>query len=1132
MKKIFSAVVLFAAVSIFGNPMSDKTILRFAAMPAAPVIDGKIGVDEWKYASTTFGGISPETGLMTRRQNDFRLGYDAKNIYVAITSETPLAPQPLTDADRVEFRFIAPGKQTPVVISFDSTGKGNIPAGVIVKNGIDVALMNSEQGKCWTAEVAIPLSVFGLTSIQDGEEWKFQMMRHWSSRKETGYFHNPKRNNEMATFIPDRNAMIVSFDGFGHHMYPATGNYNWTYRIENPHNFKAYVHSNSFRSGLNGAPTLDINNPDLLGSETRVRIGYSALLHPGKTEYFRLYMMAQFPGKARCLYSQIVDNTKERRPLYQRVMFWDTVLSQRAAVYQDEVGYPYLSSGFYPSYGNKLRVAATFNPKLPVGYAEINVRDSKGKVIHTFRKSNFGKALKDFEDQTVLPELPLGDYTVTMDTIALDGRKFSHTRTFSVRKFAWQGLNLGKDRVIIPPFKPLKYSSVFSKEVHSLQTGYKLGDGIWQEIYAEKENILAAPVQLFLDGKPVKADSIKLISAAKDQIVFETSSKMEKVKFVLRQDYDYDGFCKVTVTMIPDGTVKVKNFELRIPLKNKIVKYYSSLHGNRRRGQGKVDWSVPKGEGELNMSAFVHSKGRIQNYFWMGGEYKGLGWIIDTQKGFSLNRNTVPYRIVRKGDTLTYIMDIVNIPAEWKNSWSFEIGFIPTPVKPQNKRYRAISQPMYDYPTAEGSVAAGMMNVFQWPLDYSYDINQFPNGDDSYYRTILASRGKKVTEPQRKKYADDYIARNQEWILKHAPLTDLNVIWKKFYDRRVYGEDYFLMYHNPAYYSCRWREAEMYKAEWLPWDYPVDDAHNEYIACQTPEYIDKMLWEIKKQIDYGFDGMNFDCFPLGGGFNTVSMKAFREHPGSAPIISNANMLQTASAGINHVTNLFGWRELMKRTAHLLYVNNRLVFGVPWVEVHDTNVQPVCIASFCSTVITTECGSGGKSYFDRFPEGAVLGDIAGLQSGVVPRTIFSTSSGKISKAEQIKSLIAFSFAYGLMNHVDQGVTRGYKDYRIARDEVFSFGYGRPENRTIAFYDAEKQPITCNVKSIRTTQVIRPDGKALLMVGNTGDKVKVKFDFSGLKYGKYKITDVFTGKVLPSAEIEVQRHGYALLKIEKL
>ena len=157
--------------------------------------------------------------------------------------------------------------------------------------------------------------------------------------------------------------------------------------------------------------------------------------------------------------------------------------------------------------------------------------------------------------------------------------------------------------------------------------------------------------------------------------------------------------------------------------------------------------------------------------------------------------------------------------------------------------------------------------------------------------------------------------------------------------------------------------------------------------------------------------------------------------------------------------------------------------------------------------------------------------AGTQAGVVPRTIVSTHSSKLSRAEQVRSLISWSFANGMLNHTDQGVLKNQKDFAVMRDVIFGFGYGRPQNKTIAYYDKEKQPISCNAKSVRTTQVIRPDGKALLMIGNTGDKVKVKFDLSGLNYKSYKITDVFTGKPVESTELEMPRHGYALWKIEK-
>ena len=1126
-----AAASLFFAASAMGEKLSDETILRFAPMPEAPVIDGKITPEEWKFASTTFGGISPKTRLMTFRQNDFRIGYDAKNIYVAITSETPPPPQPMNSGDQVEFQFIPPGKTTPLIVKFDSTGKGKIPAGVKIANGFSFSPMNSEKTICWNAEAVIPLSVLGVKSIEDGKKWKFQMIRHWASQSETGYFHLPAKEGDMATFIPDKKALTVSFDGFGHNLYAATGNYTWIYRIETTLKHRVYVHSKSFRAGLDGAATLDINNPDLIGKSRKVRIGSSTRTIPGKTSYFQLYMMAQFPGKPRCLYSQIFDDAKPRQVLYQRTMFWDTNISRKAASFKDDSGYPFLNAAFYPSYGNKFRFAATFNKKLPIGYAEVKVKDTNGKVYYTFKKSSSGKALKDFEEQTALPNLPLGDYVVSLDTIALDGRKFFHKRTFSIRKFEWQGLDLGKERVIVPPFKPLKHNAD-AKEVHALLTGYKIGDGIWSKIYAEGENILAAPIQLFLDGKAVKTGKIKLVSAEKDRIVYELTSQVGRVKFQINQDYDYDGFCKLTVKVIPLGKVKVKSFELRIPLKNDLVKYYTSLRSSRKRSLGRPDWTIPAGQGELKLDAILRKKGRIEHYFWLGEEYKGLSWIIDTQRGFTVDKKTYPCKLIRKGNTITYVQQMVNVPAEWSKPWEFEMGFSPTPVKRQNKQFRTLSQWMYHYPVAKGSNNGGSMLVSQWPLLYFYNINELPQGDDSYYRKLMETRGKTVSNEERIKFGEAYIARHRDWIRKNRPLVEMSVFRRQVLDRRNFGLDYYLQYHNPAFYSYRWPEAEMYKAEWLPWDYPVDDAHNEYIAAQSSTYIDKMLWEILTQIRWGMDGMNFDCFALGGGHNSVSMKGFRDAPGRVPMVTNSNMLQIASPGYIPATNLFGWRELLKRTAHLLYTEKRLVFGVPWVELHSTNIQAVPVAAFCSTVITTECASGGNDYFDRFPRAAVLADIAGLQSGVVPRNIISTKSTKLSPEEQMRTMMGLCFAYGLMNHFDQGIMKGYTDYGTARDAIFSFGYGRPENQTIAFYDKETQPVTCNAKNIRTTQVIRPDGMALILVGNIGENVKAKFDLSGLNYGKYKITDVFTGKVLPTAEIEVQRHGYALLKIEKL
>ena len=163
----------------------------------------------------------------------------------------------------------------------------------------------------------------------------------------------------------------------------------------------------------------------------------------------------------------------------------------------------------------------------------------------------------------------------------------------------------------------------------------------------------------------------------------------------------------------------------------------------------------------------------------------------------------------------------------------------------------------------------------------------------------------------------------------------------------------------------------------------------------------------------------------------------------------------------------------------------------------------------------------------------MAETAGTQSGTIPRCIVSTRAPDATRAHEIaESLVGLSFAYGLLNHSDQGVIKGNKSYQLWRDYVFDFGYARPENKTILFYGQEKQPVTCAQDGILTTQVIRPDGKALVLIGSRNDiPVKASFDVSGLNYGKYRFTDLRTGKVIDTPELEIPKYSYGMLLIEK-
>ena len=68
----------------------------------------------------------------------------------------------------------------------------------------------------------------------------------------------------------------------------------------------------------------------------------------------------------------------------------------------------------------------------------------------------------------------------------------------------------------------------------------------------------------------------------------------------------------------------------------------------------------------------------------------------------------------------------------------------------------------------------------------------------------------------------------------------------------------------------------------------------------------------------------------------------------------------------------------------------------------------------------------------------------------------------------------------------------------------------------------------------TVLVHPDGQALLMIGNQGGAVKATFNLSGLGYDEFTVTDIYSGNALaanPKLVVNISRHGYALLKIEK-
>jgi hypothetical protein len=218
---------------------------------------------------------------------------------------------------------------------------------------------------------------------------------------------------------------------------------------------------------------------------------------------------------------------------------------------------------------------------------------------------------------------------------------------------------------------------------------------------------------------------------------------------------------------------------------------------------------------------------------------------------------------------------------------------------------------------------------------------------------------------------------------------------------------------------------------------------------------------------------------------------------------------------------------------MLYVDGKLKFGQPWVDLHSTLGLFLPGLSFATTTITWEGKGNAGEYQNRWTESNILADTIGTQAGIVPKIIVSTR-GK-DKENEAKTLLALMLGFGIMNIVDQGLV--YEPFfEKAWNIVYDFGWGDKDVNIYPFWGKEKQPVTHNGKNVRMTVVTRPPDRlhrTLLMIGNLGDAEKITLDASGLGLFKYTFKDAETYERYsssgPKCEVEIPKRGYKLIYV---
>lgn len=1087
--KIRVLILLVCGLAVWGEP----ALLRHPAMLQPPRIDGRFTPEEWRDAAGCYGTLRLGGSWLSRRQVRFYLAYDAENLYFACLSELPPEPLQLIARvheqggkvfldDAVELLLQPPSGEHVYQLIMNANGcalglrypvrHGGVSHEIYQswQPAFELASGRAEDG-WWVLEARLPLAELGVTALPWGEAWRLQMVRDWRQPDEQTPW-NPSRMfcdpAQMGIFIMDAEAPVVQFDG------PGAG------YLQGEIDVRCQLR-NAGAAPLALRGTLQIES-DAAPRQAEQQVA----LPPGESRDFRL-AYADTPHTARHLDLQVRDSGSGGKVYRRRQFSWEPAAgsgwmdpSESKAAEIDFAFYPY-----------QRRLKARIEHAGPVRFS---VKDGGGAPIGQPVTGAAGAA------EWELPQLAPGDYTLEGDT---GNARFQ--RTFTVQNFTWEHNTIGDGAVIVPPFRPLQ---VEGRQVSALLTAYRVRDGFWDEIMAQGENILAAPVQLLVNGEVAREHQVALPAAGGAQAEVRSELRLPGLRIDSRHEYDYDGMCKVTLRFAPDGELPVRHAAVEIPLRNGAAPLFHAVGNVMKRnpvgflpaGEGVVWHTLMAPEGRLGRINF-------RPYVWLGGIYRGLSWFAESDRGLSLDAEKPAMEIVRSGETLLLRVHLVTAPTVWQAPFELVMGFQATPVKPQPEGWRRMSSRR---PAPNAIPFATLAGPAIWGSGFLHTA-PYPAGHDYSMVEQLAAANRRTAHARR----DDVEA----FVLRHFSahtLEQQNFVRRHLERGRNWGKfcTWLVPYLNARTLHKEWESYPVYQDEWWCSDYRAN-SHDEYNVTPTRSYQDMMVYYARELVRHGLDGLYYDNIRDWPVSDTSTGPAWRRADGS----------------VQPYFDIFSMRALLKRSAVMLHQEGKgFLDGRPLLIAHMTNTNLIPFLSFAGMSLDLEAFFGSTDFQERFSEGWLLATATGTQNGCVPQILVSNTGEQTDWLT--RTFLAVTLPADLpLVMVAGGITDTF--YR-SWDRLREFGYGSDQVESFPWWS--EPPVRSPLETLRLA-VHRHRGRAASVVclGSRAEAdLAAELDLSGLGYGRCRVVDMESGQELPChgsmLPVTVPRHDFRMLMIQ--
>ena len=237
----------------------------------------------------------------------------------------------------------------------------------------------------------------------------------------------------------------------------------------------------------------------------------------------------------------------------------------------------------------------------------------------------------------------------------------------------WLGSTAGVSNQVLAPFTPVEISG---DRVSVWGRTYTFGGLPFPSaIAARGKDLLAAPITLsgVAAAKPIVWNAVichALIHRA-DLVQLATRADSAALRCEGQVSVEYDGMVRCDFTLVPrSAPIAIEKLALEIPLRPEHAKYLHFWPGK---------WNSVFNSAALADTGY---QGPFRPFFWLGDEWRGLGWFCESDRGFFPAKKDQAVVIERQPDRVVLRLNLIARPQTLDQPLRYTFGFQATPLKP------------------------------------------------------------------------------------------------------------------------------------------------------------------------------------------------------------------------------------------------------------------------------------------------------------------------------------------------------------------------------------------------------------------------------------------------------------------